>query len=60
MNISFAAGQSEALEAMESNIPMGRVGRPAEIANAVLWLCSDAASYVTGRSISVDGGFIMR
>jgi len=35
-------------------------GRPEEIANAVLWLCSDAASYVTGQSISVDGGFIMR
>jgi NAD(P)-dependent dehydrogenase (short-subunit alcohol dehydrogenase family) len=42
------------------NVPMGRVGRPEEIANAVLWLCSDAASYVTGQSISVDGGFVMR
>lgn len=42
------------------NVPMGRVGRPEEIANAVLWLCSDSASYVTGQSISVDGGFIMR
>ncbi len=55
-----AAGQGEALKAMEKNIPMGRVGRPEEIANAVLWLCSDAASYVVGQSISVDGGFIMR
>jgi NAD(P)-dependent dehydrogenase (short-subunit alcohol dehydrogenase family) len=55
-----AAGQSEALKAMEKSVPMGRVGRPEEIANAVLWLCSDAASYVTGQSISVDGGFIMR
>jgi NAD(P)-dependent dehydrogenase (short-subunit alcohol dehydrogenase family) len=55
-----AAGQGEALKAMEKSIPMGRVGRPEEIANAVLWLCSDAASYVTGQSISVDGGFIMR
>ncbi len=49
-----------ALKAMEKSIPMGRVGRPEEIADAVLWLCSDAASYVTGQSISVDGGFIMR
>jgi NAD(P)-dependent dehydrogenase (short-subunit alcohol dehydrogenase family) len=55
-----AAGQGEALKAMEKSVPMGRVGRPEEIANAVLWLCSDAASYVTGQSISVDGGFIMR
>jgi NAD(P)-dependent dehydrogenase (short-subunit alcohol dehydrogenase family) len=55
-----AAGQGEALKAMEKSIPMGRVGRPEEIADAVLWLCSDAASYVTGQSISVDGGFIMR
>jgi len=55
-----AAGQGEALKEMEKSIPMGRVGRPEEIAHAVLWLCSDAASYVTGQSISVDGGFIMR
>ena len=55
-----AAGQGEALKAMEKSIPMGRVGRPEEIASVVLWLCSDAASYVTGQSISVDGGFIMR
>jgi NAD(P)-dependent dehydrogenase (short-subunit alcohol dehydrogenase family) len=55
-----ATGQGEALKAMEKSIPMGRVGRPEEIADAVLWLCSDAASYVTGQSISVDGGFIMR
>jgi NAD(P)-dependent dehydrogenase (short-subunit alcohol dehydrogenase family) len=54
-----AAGQGDALKAMEKSIPMGRVGRPEEIATAVLWLCSEAASYVTGQSISVDGGFIM-
>jgi NAD(P)-dependent dehydrogenase (short-subunit alcohol dehydrogenase family) len=41
-------------------IPLARVGRPDEIASAVLWLCSDAASYVTGQSISLDGGFTMR
>jgi NAD(P)-dependent dehydrogenase (short-subunit alcohol dehydrogenase family) len=55
-----ASGQGEALKGMEKMIPMGRVGRPEEIADAVLWLCSDAASYVTGQSISVDGGFTMR
>ncbi|WP_087044763.1 SDR family NAD(P)-dependent oxidoreductase [Caballeronia ptereochthonis] len=55
-----ASGQGEALNAMLANIPMGRHGRADEIADAVLWLCSTAASYVTGQSISVDGGFIMR
>ncbi len=55
-----AAGQGEALKALEKLIPMGRVGRAEEIATTVLWLCSDAASYVTGQSLSVDGGFIMR
>jgi NAD(P)-dependent dehydrogenase (short-subunit alcohol dehydrogenase family) len=55
-----AAGQGEALNAMVKSIPMGRYGRAVEIADAVLWLCSEAASYVTGQSISVDGGFIMR
>jgi NAD(P)-dependent dehydrogenase (short-subunit alcohol dehydrogenase family) len=45
---------------MLKSVPMGRHGRPEEIADAVLWLCSQAASYVTGQSISVDGGFVMR
>jgi NAD(P)-dependent dehydrogenase (short-subunit alcohol dehydrogenase family) len=56
----IAAGQAEALNAMLKTVPMGRVGRAEEIADAVLWLCSPAASYITGQSISVDGGFIMR
>lgn len=55
-----AGGQGPALEAMTAIVPMRRHGRPEEIANAVLWLCSEASSYVTGQSISVDGGFIMR
>ena len=50
---------AEMHERYAREVPMGRVGRPEEIANAVLWLCSDAASYVTGQSISVDGGFVM-
>jgi len=37
-------------------VPLGRVGRPEEAADAVLWLCSNAASYVTGHSLIVDGG----
>lgn len=55
-----ASGQGEALEAMVKSVPMGRHGKPEEIADAVLWLSSTNSSYVTGQSISVDGGFIMR
>jgi NAD(P)-dependent dehydrogenase (short-subunit alcohol dehydrogenase family) len=38
--------------------PMGRVGTPAEVAEAVVWLCSDAASFVTGHTMTVDGGYV--
>lgn len=37
--------------------PVGRMGRPEEVAEAVIWLCSDAASFVTGHALTVDGGF---
>lgn len=40
----------------EKLIPMGRVGQPAELANAILFLASDEASYITGASLPVDGG----
>jgi NAD(P)-dependent dehydrogenase (short-subunit alcohol dehydrogenase family) len=40
--------------------PLGRVGTPEEIADAVVWLCSDKASFVTGAAIPVDGGFLAR
>jgi len=57
----IAEGQGAELDAMlKTFVPMKRLGRPEEIADAVVWLCSDAASYITGQSISVDGGFVMR
>jgi len=57
----IAEGQGPELDKMlKTFVPMKRLGRPDEIADAVLWLCSDKASYVTGQSFSVDGGCVMR
>lgn len=42
--------------AMEAMTPMGRMAQASEIANAVLWLCSDQASFVTGHPLVIDGG----
>lgn len=46
----------EAFKGFAARVPVGRIGRPEEAAEAVLWLCSEAASYVTGQSMIVDGG----
>ncbi len=55
-----AAGDPEARKAVEARwngmIASGRIGEPSEAAAAVLWLCSDASSYVVGHSLIVDGG----
>jgi 3-oxoacyl-[acyl-carrier protein] reductase len=49
-NPSFSSAKSE--------IPMGRFGTPAEFAAAVVFLASERASYITGQSLAVDGGWI--
>jgi len=48
----------EALAAIVSDIPLGRMGRPEEIADLVVFLASDRASYVTGAAVAVDGGYV--
>lgn len=50
----------KALAALVSEVPMRRLGKPEEIASAVLWLCSPGAGYVTGHALVVDGGVTAR
>src|SRR5213596_3407432 len=52
----FTGGTPEGRAKVISEEPIGRMGRPEEIANAALWLCSDAASFVVGHAMVVDGG----
>ena len=49
-------GTQEALDEMSAVHPIGRIGRPEEIADAVAWLFSDRSSYYTGQSLILDGG----
>jgi NAD(P)-dependent dehydrogenase (short-subunit alcohol dehydrogenase family) len=54
---SLLRNSPEQAKQMIEKHPMGRIAEPEEVANAVLWLCSDAASYVNGICLPVDGGF---
>lgn len=52
--------QPDAMNALMQVVPMSRLGKAEEIADAVLWLCSDASSYVVGHALPVDGGYTVQ
>jgi NAD(P)-dependent dehydrogenase (short-subunit alcohol dehydrogenase family) len=58
MLVETLEGDPDALAAMVAMHPIGRIGQPEEIATAVIFLCSDGASFVTGVALPVDGGVV--
>jgi 3-oxoacyl-[acyl-carrier protein] reductase len=56
--LNFAA-MSQTLQKTEISNPLGRIGKPEEVAAAIMYLCSPGASFITGQCISVDGGAAM-
>ena len=54
----FTGKNKEVEKQFESMEPIGRLGLPEEVAEAVVWLCSDASSFITGDAIPVDGGWV--
>lgn len=55
---SYMRRDSAAATEIIRQTPRGRIGSPAEIANGVLWLCSDAASFMIGSPLVIDGGYM--
>lgn len=50
-------GDAIPMDVIASGVPMGRIAQPGEVAEGILWLASDNASYVTGHTLAIDGGF---
>jgi NAD(P)-dependent dehydrogenase (short-subunit alcohol dehydrogenase family) len=55
--IDTRMSEGEDLDAARARTPLGRIGQPAEVARAVLFLAGDAASFITGAQLYVDGGY---
>jgi len=56
----FTHGDAATAAQLLQTEPIGRLGTPSEIADAVVWLCSERASFVSGHALAVDGGFVAR
>jgi NAD(P)-dependent dehydrogenase (short-subunit alcohol dehydrogenase family) len=52
----FSGGTAEGRARVLAQEPIGRIGRPEEIASAVLWLCSEGAAFTIGHAMVIDGG----
>ncbi len=60
MVAGMLVSQADAMKDLMKDVPIGRLGRPEEIADAVLWLCSPGSSFVIGHALVVDGGYTVR
>ena len=60
MVAEMVAKEPDAMKDVLRDLPIGRLGRPEEIADAVLWLCSPGAGFVIGHALAIDGGYTAR